>query len=158
MAPAIRLRKTSCRFSCRSVWPLFVHRAWAESRTVHDGVWVLGGNYYVNSEVFHTSVSLTKPFSMPWYRRLQKSGWGFRKTLDGYPLQPRPNGVPCAVFLFWCILWRAAHGLEAFSTRKECLISMEAVQELRRPSSLATKLSQLFLINAREDLGFPHPL
>lgn len=66
---------------------------------MHDGVWVLGGNYYVNSEVFHTSVSLTKSFSMPWYRRLQKSGWGFRKTLDGYPLQPRPNGVPCAVFL-----------------------------------------------------------
>lgn len=50
---------------------------------MHDGAWVLGGNYYVNSEVFHTSVSLTKSFSMPWYRRLQKSEWGFRKTLDG---------------------------------------------------------------------------
>lgn len=112
MAPAIRFRKTSCRFSCWSVRPLFFHRACAEPHTVHDGAWVLGGNYCVNSQVFHRSVLLTKSFSMQRYPRLQEAEWGFRKTQIVTHYNRLQTGFPAPYFSFavfsveLCMGWR----------------------------------------------------
>lgn len=69
--------------------------------------------------------------------------------LCGNRSQSHPvGGFLCLVSLLMYSL-EATRGLEARSTRKECLISMGADQELHRPSSLTTKSSQLFQLALR---------